>query len=127
MLAAGVGAYAAQVSPMLHQSGLLCALASLGCILLLRTSRGQGETQQRRGYLLGFGFFSGVSTAPLMAAVAFIDPNIPLEAFVATSVLFGCFTMAALRSRDRTFLYLGGNVGCDKSKCDNEMIGVIMR
>jgi FtsH-binding integral membrane protein len=111
MAAAAVGSYAALFTSFLpSMSPLLLALASLGCMLYLRSSRGQGDSTERKGFLAAFGLFTGVASAPLLGQVAMVDPAIPLQAFVATTAVFACFSLAALRSRDRSFLYLAGKL-----------------
>jgi hypothetical protein len=44
----------------------------------------------------------------LFSQVAQVDPAIPLKAFLLTVVVFGCFSLAALLTPDRRFLYLYG-------------------
>ena len=60
------------------------------------------------GYLSAFAFFSGMSLGPLLDMAVRIEPSIVPTAFLGTSVIFICFSLASLLSRDRKFLYLGG-------------------
>ncbi|KAF6020814.1 TMBIM6 [Bugula neritina] len=56
------------------------------------------------------GFLTGVSMGPLLQYAAFLDPSLITTAFTGACVIFGSFTLAALFSRDRTWLYLGGTL-----------------
>ena len=61
--------------------------------------------------LLGVGFLQGCSLGPLIENVAHIDASIPLTALFGTALVFGCFSLAALVAKRRSFLYLGGFLG----------------
>ena len=50
----------------------------------------------------------GFSLGPLLGAVIEIDPSIIPTAFLGTCVIFVCFSLAALYSERRAWLYLGG-------------------
>jgi len=52
--------------------------------------------------------FPGLSTGPLLDVAVAIDSSIVATAFLGTSVVFGCFSLAALYAPDRKYLYLGG-------------------
>lgn len=52
--------------------------------------------------------FAGLSLAPLLRYAAYVDPSLIPTAFLGASVIFGGFSLAALFSRERTWLYLGG-------------------
>lgn len=111
MLAASVGAYVnIFTASFLTGNGFLTLIGTFGCLMGLSATRGPARAE-RLGMLLGFGFFSGVSAGPLIEAVAMINPTIPMTAFLYTSVIFGCFTMAALKAPSRSYLYLGGVLG----------------
>lgn len=84
-------------------------LGSLGIIFALAFSRSTADNALwRSSLLLLFGFFQGIMVSPLIAQVAAVDPAIPLKAFLLTVVVFGCFSLAALLTPDRRFLYLYG-------------------
>lgn len=69
------------------------------------------ENQSTRfGYMAGFAVGTGLNLGPLMDIVIDIDQTIIPTAFMATSLIFGCFTLASLMSSDRKFLYLGGTL-----------------
>eukprot|EP00899_Mesostigma_viride_P006199 jgi/Mesvir1/15580/Mv03199-RA.1 len=106
ILSCAVGAYA---HLLWNLGGTLSLLATLGCMIWLGvTPDTPPNKQQRMGLLLGAAFFNGASIGPLIAAVAMIDPRIIVTAFLGTCVVFACFSGAALFSRRRSFLYLGG-------------------
>ncbi len=65
-------------------------------------------TVTRLAVLLGFGFFKGCALGPIIAISLRMDPSIALTAFVGTAAAFSCFSLAALISKRRSFLYLGG-------------------
>lgn len=52
--------------------------------------------------------FLGLSLGPLLRVAAFVDPSLIPTAFLGTCLVFGSFSLTALYSRDRTWLYLGG-------------------
>lgn len=53
----------------------------------------------------------GLSIGGLVEMVAFIDPAIIVTAFMGTVAVFGCFSLAALVAKRRSYLYLGGLLG----------------
>eukprot|EP00056_Hartaetosiga_gracilis_P018201 m.10022 g.10022 ORF g.10022 m.10022 type:complete len:253 (-) comp6494_c0_seq1:198-956(-) len=88
----------------------------LGLILLflLRSSRVNSAQQptDRWLYLLGFGATTGFGITPLVSlVVAGIDPMLPISAFVMTAIVFGSFTMAALKAPSFQYLALQGVLG----------------
>ncbi|XP_033629403.1 probable Bax inhibitor 1 [Asterias rubens] len=110
MLAAAVGAYVHLFTGIL-EAGFLTSIAGLGLLIWLGVTKDNGSNQGKRlGLLSGFAFFTGLSLGPLMYVVAKIDIQIIPTAFLATCVIFGCFTFAALWSDRRSFLFLGGTL-----------------
>ncbi len=110
VLAASFGASVASTNIQACQSLILpLFLGSIGIIYALAFSRSTADNALwRSSLLLLFGFFQGIMISPLMAQVAQVDPAIPLKAFLLTCVVFGCFSLAALLTTDRRFLYLYG-------------------
>lgn len=110
--AASLGsAVAGSFLPLVSGAGVqvVLFLASLGIIVALGFSRSTpANAFSRSSLLVAFGFLQGVLLAPLIASVSRIDPWIPLKAFVLTAVVFACFSLAALVSAERKFLYLYG-------------------
>ena len=52
--------------------------------------------------------FTGVHISPLVNLAVNIDPQLVMSAFLLTSLVFVCFTLSALFTSKRTYLYLGG-------------------
>jgi FtsH-binding integral membrane protein len=89
--------------------GFLGLIVSIGLMLaIMMTPHSPQNTQKRLLYFWGFALLSGMSLGPLVQAVINIDPSIVPTAFMATGLIFVCFTMASLITNDRKFLYLGG-------------------
>lgn len=108
MMAAGVGAYV-HLFTGLMKAGLLTTLASLGLMLWLAFTHHSKENETKRlAILTGFTFFTGMSLGPVMDFVIDINPSIISTAFMATTVIFVSFSLAALYNTNRTFLYMGG-------------------
>jgi len=84
-------------------------IASLGLMLWLASTRHSKEDVGKRvAIFTGFCFTSGISLGPLLDMVIMIDPTIISTALAGTAVIFISFTMAALLTRNRVFLYMGG-------------------
>lgn len=67
------------------------------------------QTMHRRQLLLGgVAVSQGLSIGPLISASLSISPNLIILALLATTLVFGSFSGAALLSRRRSYLYLGG-------------------
>jgi len=107
MLSAGAGALAFFFTGFMV--GILAVIGSLLLLLgLAFTPHTPENTPKRIGMLCGFGACTGFGLGPLLQAVIDINPGIIPTAFLGTSVIFVCFTLAALYSQRRSFLYLGG-------------------
>ncbi|KAL3155292.1 hypothetical protein ABBQ32_013076 [Trebouxia sp. C0010 RCD-2024] len=63
---------------------------------------------KRYGLLAGCALFEGATLGPLVQIVLATHPGILVTAFLGTSTVFACFSAAALLSRRRSWLYLGG-------------------
>jgi len=109
MLSAAVGGYLHIFSGLI-QGGLLSALCSIGLMIWLAcTKHERKNTPMRLGIFSGFALCSGLSAGPLMEHVTHINPTIVPTAFLATCVIFICFSISALlNGNDRKYLYLGG-------------------
>merc|ERR1719277_7229 len=106
MLLAAAGAY---VYMAIIKFGLLTLIGSLGCMLALHmTPHNAAYLKMRLACLAGFGFFSGMSLGPALDLAVRVDPSVIPTAFLGTSVIFICFSLASLLSNERKFLYLGG-------------------
>ncbi len=53
---------------------------------------------------------TGLGLGPLMDYVILVDPTIIPTAFLSTCVIFGCFSLSAMLSDHRKWLYLGGTL-----------------
>ena len=60
--------------------------------------------------LLGFGFLTGLGMGPMLQMAMMMNPSIVPTAFMVTSVIFACFSGAALVAPDGKYLYLGGTL-----------------
>ncbi|CAF4705876.1 unnamed protein product, partial [Rotaria sp. Silwood1] len=59
--------------------------------------------------------FIGIYLSPLINLAIHVDPQIVITAFLLTTIIFICFTLSALLTRKRTYLYLGGLLGTGTS------------
>jgi FtsH-binding integral membrane protein len=106
-LVAAVGAYAHLLGYI--QAGFLSSIGSLVLMVLLMTSSHSKQAEGKRfAYLAGFAFCSGLGLGPLINAAININPTILPTALMLTSAIFICFSLSALLSNDRKFIYLGG-------------------
>lgn len=77
---------------------------------VLNLSPTKDNYQTRVGCLLGFGLCQGISISPLITYSFLLSgtSSLVLQALTSTALIFGCFTVGALVSRRRSYLYLGG-------------------
>lgn len=104
LIASACGAY---LHVLWNIGGLLTTLATIGCITWV-LSTPPNEEQKRFRALMAAAVFEGASVGPLIDLAIQFDPSILVSAFVGTAVAFGCFSAAAMLSRRREYLYLGG-------------------
>jgi FtsH-binding integral membrane protein len=110
-LAAAAGA-AVHLYTAFLKGGLLASLGSIGFLLALGLTSNEPKNQLNRlGYLVGFALCTGLGLGPLLEHVIAIDPRIISTAFFATTLIFVCFSLAALWAEERSYLYLGGTLG----------------
>jgi len=111
LLSATAGAYVNTFMGFMQEAGFLTAIASIGLIFWMKaTPHEQKNVPKRIGMLAGIGALTGMSMGPLLRYAAFLDPSIITTAFMGACVIFGSFTLAALFSRERAYLYLGGTL-----------------
>jgi FtsH-binding integral membrane protein len=68
-----------------------------------------GRTQmQCFGLMSATSLFTGIYLSPLINLAIHVDPQIVMTAFLLTTIIFVCFTLSALLTQKRTYLYLGG-------------------
>lgn len=107
--AAAFGAALQQRADALPLSHVLPALASVGLALrFLSMPRG---APGRAPALHAAAGAAGAATGPLLTVAAAVEPAIPTVAFAATAGVFGSLSAAAVFSRRRGFVYLGGVLG----------------
>lgn len=91
------------------KGGFLASIVGIGLLIALGMTPNEPKKQMTRlGYLSGFAFCTGLGLGPLMENVIQIDPSIVPTAFLATCLIFVCFTLSALLAKERSYLYLGG-------------------
>jgi FtsH-binding integral membrane protein len=84
-------------------------LITLGLMFgLYMTPHTPANIGKRMAMLLGFAFTTGLNLGRLIGMVASINPEIIPTALLGTGVVFVCFTLAALYTHKRSYLYLGG-------------------
>lgn len=92
---------------------LLSALGQFACVMYITSTQGRYQSYKDRdslrrlGVLAGLSFLSGSSLASLVDYANYINPSILPTAFLATGAAFFCFSVAAMFSKERKFLYLG--------------------
>jgi FtsH-binding integral membrane protein len=110
LLSAAVGGYVHLFTDILR-GGFLSALVAIGFVIALYSTPDNGKNRTTRlWYLIGFAFASGLGLGPLMDYVIMVDPSIIPTAFLSTCVIFGCFSLSAMLSDHRKWLYLGGTL-----------------
>lgn len=110
LMACALGGYVHLFTSILS-AGMLSTFGSLGLMIWLLASTPTPENLSKRfGLLMGFSFLTGVSMGPHLEYVISLDPTIVPTAFLATSLIFICFSLCALFSDDRKFLALGGTL-----------------
>ncbi|CAM9536671.1 unnamed protein product [Pylaiella littoralis] len=101
-------AFGAAADLWLHVGGLLTSFAGLGAMMWLAADQDKTNYTKRTGILLVFGLLEGLSLGALVDLVLRVDPSIIVTALLATTTVFVCFAGAALFSKRRSYLYLGG-------------------
>jgi len=92
-----------------HIGGILTLIGTFICIIALAGIPHSKDTiAQRFAILIGLGFLQGCSLGGLLQQVIDIDPRIITTAFLGTSTIFICFSLCALLSSRRSWLFLGG-------------------
>jgi Bax inhibitor 1 len=108
LLTAATGAYM-HILYNFMQASILTSLLSLGLMLAIFFIPHRRENIPTRMLcFLGAAFCMGIGLGPLLSHVKDIDPSIIPSAFMGTAVIFISFTLSALWSKRRSFLFLGG-------------------
>jgi len=110
LAAASAGAYTHLYVLSWLRGGTFSMLVGLGCMLAVMAMRPTPETGDvdRKGLLLAFGYFQGVSLGPLLETLLDFYPGILTSALVSTTLVFASFTASAMLSDRRSMIYLGG-------------------
>jgi len=110
MIAATAGAYVRLFHSFFRND--LMIFVTLGLMLgLYMTPHTPANVGKRMLMLIGFAFTNGLSLGRLIGFVAAINPQIIPTALLGTSVVFVCFSLAALYTHKRTYLFMGGILG----------------
>ncbi len=87
----------------------LAVFASIITTIWLFTIEFNARTQMKCFALLSAtALFTGIYLSPLINLAIQVDPQIVMTAFLLTTMIFLCFTLSALYTQKRTYLYLGG-------------------
>lgn len=91
--------------------GFLSMISFVVCSVWLAITPNEPKNLNKRYKLLaGAAFSEGATIGPLIGAAMAMDSSLVLTAALATAALFGSFSAAALLSRRRSWLYLGGGL-----------------
>ncbi|PSS09686.1 Bax inhibitor like [Actinidia chinensis var. chinensis] len=104
LIASAAGAY---LHILWNIGGLLTALVCMGSMVWLLLIPPHQE-QKRVALLMAAALFEGASIVPLIDLAIRIDPSILVSAFIGCGVAYGCFSVVAMLTRRREYLYLGG-------------------
>lgn len=108
-VAIGIAALGVWFNMTTGMGDFLGFIGFLICVPWLMSTAPLPANYNKRAALLGGAAFSeGLVIGPLVGAVASIHPGVVLTAFLGTSAIFACFSGAALLSKRRSYLYLGG-------------------
>uniref|UniRef100_A0A7S3VH78 Bax inhibitor 1 n=1 Tax=Dunaliella tertiolecta TaxID=3047 RepID=A0A7S3VH78_DUNTE len=87
----------------------LALLGALGCsIALALTPATPQNLKKRYGFVAGFAISQGSLIAPLLELANIVDPSIVITGILCTAAIFACFTISALSTPRRTYMFLGG-------------------
>lgn len=89
-------------------SPILAFIGSMVLICAIHCDPDKENAPRRIAILSAFGLLEGVVLAPLINMAIEVDPYIIITALLCTCLIFGCFSMAALVAKRRSFLFLGG-------------------
>lgn len=91
--------------------GLWTAAAFCLLLALAFTTTNKAPSPARLALFAAFGAVEGFSLAPFVGYIADVDPQLLLLALTTTVTTFLSFSGAALLSKRRSWLYLGGALG----------------
>lgn len=109
-LCASAGSYVHMFSTLLG-SGILTSVGALGSLLWLYGTPYDGKNQVKRLSLLAtFAFLTGCNLGPLLEMATMINPTLIMHALLLTTIVFSCFSLAALFAPRGYYLFLGGTL-----------------
>jgi len=107
LIACAVGSYLHMIN--LFTAGLLTGLGMIGAAIGLMMMAPTVENLSTRfALLMGVATLAGINQGPLVEMSIRLEPSLVMTAFLATSLVFICFTLSALLSEDRKWLAIGG-------------------
>jgi FtsH-binding integral membrane protein len=113
-LCATIGVYLAMTGWLNYPR--LAVFASIITTIWLFTLDLNARTQMKCfGLMSATALFTGIYLSPLINLAIVVDPQIVMTAFLLTTIIFVCFTLSALLTQRRTYLYLGGLLGTGTS------------
>ncbi|KAM3721659.1 Bax inhibitor [Dirofilaria immitis] len=108
LMAAIIGSWLHLFIDFLRNNFFLLFSPILLMMALMKTPHTVHNEHKRLGFFIAFCTLSGMCLGPVIEKALIVDPSIILTAFLATAIVFGCFTMAALHAPSTKFLHLGG-------------------
>ena len=107
-LAAAAGGYIYMFSTLL-EAGLMTRLGAIGILIWLMMTPYNEKNQIKRLTLFGsLAFLIGYNLGPLLDIAVRVNPALIMQTLLGTSVVFACFSLAALLAPRGQYLYLGG-------------------
>lgn len=94
----------------LYLGSMITFFTSLGLMFWIQFDQNKHDYNKRLILLCLFGFFQGLSIAPLIDLAIDVDPAIVMTAVLGTLTIFTCFSAAAFTSQRRSYLFLGGMI-----------------
>jgi len=89
--------------------GTLTFIGTIICVFAVMMYEDRPENlKQQIGFIGLLGFCKGASIGPLVKMALAMNPSIVLQAFVGSIAIFTCFSLSAMLSQRRAYIYLGG-------------------
>lgn len=93
------------------RANILMAFASIAVMMALISTPHTRENEKKRlGYFFIFCGISGISMGPLLERVMEVDPSCVLTALLASTAVFGCFSLVALNAPSTKYIHMGGTL-----------------
>lgn len=111
IVCAALGAYLPMIG--LFNNPTLAVVGSIVTSIWLFSLDLNAATQMKCfGLMSATALLTGIYLSPLINLAIAVDPQIIMTAFLLTTMIFVCFTLSALLTKQRTYLYLGGESNC---------------